>query len=401
MVPRVAPLRPGRLVGIDVARTVALLGMIATHVLDGRTASGDLTLVQSVAGGRASALFAVLAGVSIALISGGTEPVRGAERTRTVLGLAARAVLVAAIGLVLGGLETGLAIILAYYGVLFLLGLPFVALRALPLAVLAGVWLVVAPVVSHLVRPELPERVYESPDLGRLAEPGPLLADLLLSGFYPALPWLAYLLAGMAIGRTDLSGWRTPLRLAAAGAGLAVVATAVSRLFTASLEVRTVLVPYRVTTEEQVLRILADSQHGSTPTGGAWQWLLVVSPHSATPLDLAHTIGTSMAVIGVALVLVAVLPRWGRAGLAVVAGAGAMPLSLYTLHVVMRTPEVWPAEVEGSFGQHVLVVLGTGAVFALLGRRGPLEWVVGWPGRRLRRGRVRPLDATRSSGTCP
>ena len=90
---RIAPLREGHLVGIDVARTVALVGMIATHVLDGRTTTGELTTVQWLAGGRASALFAVLAGISIALMSGGAQPVRG--RTRTVLGLAARAVLVA------------------------------------------------------------------------------------------------------------------------------------------------------------------------------------------------------------------------------------------------------------------------------------------------------------------
>ncbi|HWJ08447.1 MAG TPA: heparan-alpha-glucosaminide N-acetyltransferase domain-containing protein [Nocardioides sp.] len=392
--PRVAPSLPRssqRLVGIDVARTVALVGMIATHVLEGRTASGELTTVQWLAGGRASALFAVLAGVSIALMSGGTHPVRGADRTRTVLGLAARAVLVALVGLALGGLGSGLAIILAYYGVLFLLGLPFLSLQAVPLAVLAGGWLVAAPVVSHLVRPGLPERVRESPDLARLADPGPLLSDLLLTGFYPALPWLAYLLAGMALGRADLSGWRTPLRLAATGLGVALLATAVSRLCTASLDVRTALLPHRVTTEDELLLILGGSQHGTTPTGGAWQWLLTVSPHSATPFDLAQTIGSAFVVIGVALALADVLPRRGRRVLAVLAGAGAMPLSLYVLHVVMRTPEVWPAERESSFGWHLAVVLGIGAVFALLGRRGPLEWLVGWPGRRLRRAAdVRP-----------
>ena len=383
---RVAPLREGRLVGIDVARTVALVGMIATHVLDGRTAAGELTTVQWLAGGRASALFAVLAGVSIALMSGGAHPVRGSERTRTVLGLAARAVLVALIGLALGGLDTSLAIILAYYGVLFLLGLPFIGLRAVPLAVLAGIWLVAAPVVSHLVRPSLPARDFASPDFSRLADPGPLLADLLLTGYYPALPWLAYLLAGMAIGRADLSGWRTPLRLAACGLGLAVLATAVSRLCTSSLAVRHALVPQRLTTEDELLQMLSGSQHGTTPTDGPWQWLLVVSPHSATPFDLAQTTGSALVVIGLALVLADLLPRWGRATLAVLAGAGAMPLSLYTLHVVMRTPGVWPAERESTFGWHLAVVLGVGAAFALLGRRGPLEWLVGWPGRRLRRG---------------
>lgn len=46
--------RAGRLVGVDVARCLALLGMVATHVLDERDADGSLTTAQWLAGGRAS-----------------------------------------------------------------------------------------------------------------------------------------------------------------------------------------------------------------------------------------------------------------------------------------------------------------------------------------------------------
>ena len=68
-----------RIVGIDIARCLALVGMIATHVLAARNPDGSLGFAEVVAGGRASALFAVLAGVSLALMSGGAEPVRGAD----------------------------------------------------------------------------------------------------------------------------------------------------------------------------------------------------------------------------------------------------------------------------------------------------------------------------------
>jgi uncharacterized membrane protein len=138
-----------------VARCLALLGMVATHVLDSHQADGDLALAQAVAGGRASALFAVLAGVTLALMTGGREPVRGRERLARSVGVAVRALVIAFIGLFLGDLQTGLAIILTYYGVLFLLGLPFVGLRAPALFGLAAVWLVAAPVVSQVLRPEL------------------------------------------------------------------------------------------------------------------------------------------------------------------------------------------------------------------------------------------------------
>jgi uncharacterized membrane protein len=178
----VAPRSRSRLIGLDVARCLALLGMIATHVLDERTTQGDLTFGQWLAGGRASALFAVLAGVSLALMT--REPLRGQALAWRTGGLAMRAVLIGALGLALGGLDSGLAIILTYYGVLFLLGLPFSQVRSAPvLAMMCAAWVVIAPVVSHLIRPALPERGVASPTFGQLAEPGRLFSELLFSGY--------------------------------------------------------------------------------------------------------------------------------------------------------------------------------------------------------------------------
>ena len=51
-----------RLVGLDVARCLALLGMVAAHVLDPRGPDGQLTWHAWLVDGRAAALFAVLAG---------------------------------------------------------------------------------------------------------------------------------------------------------------------------------------------------------------------------------------------------------------------------------------------------------------------------------------------------
>jgi hypothetical protein len=80
-----------------------------------------------------------------------------------------------------------------------------------------------------------------------------------------------------------------------------------------------------------------------------------------------------------------VLPTAGSRVLAVVFGAGTMTLSLYSLHVWMRAEGIRQPEEPGALAVHV-VVLGTiGAVFVLAGLRGPLEWLVGLPGRLLRR----------------
>ncbi|GAA4677744.1 heparan-alpha-glucosaminide N-acetyltransferase domain-containing protein [Nocardioides nanhaiensis] len=366
-----------RLVGLDVARCVALVGMIAVHTIDERTPSGELSWTHWVAGGRASALFAVLAGVALALVTdrpGGRSP-------RSLLAVLVRAAMVASLGLFLGGLDSGLAVILTYYGLLFVVGLPFVALGPRALLLLAGGWAVVAPVVSHVLRarPEVPPRSFEVPSFASLAEPLDLLADLTLTGYYPVLPWLAYLLLGMGIARLDLRDRAVAGRLVVGGLAAAVGAAVVSRVLVTAPSVREALVRDYPTGmgADEVIEQARGGLFGVTPSPGPWQWLLLDAPHSATPFDLVATGGSAALVIGLCLLLADALRGWALRGLAVLTGAGAMTLTLYSLHVLLRTPDLWPPD-DGpeAFRWHVLVVLWTGAVFAALSVRGPLEWLV-------------------------
>ena len=349
--------------------------MVAAHVLDERRPDGTLTRTAWLVDGRASALFAVLAGVSLVLLH------RRTSRT----GLAVRALLIALLGLALGELGSGLAIILTYYGLLFLMGLPFLGLRARTLFAWAATWAVVAPVVSHLVRPHLAPRSGPSPAFDQLEDPGHLLAELLLTGYYPCLTWLAYLLLGMAIGRCDLRSRTVQARLVVGGLVLAGPAFLVSRSFTEQPWVLRRLVPDAgrygdVSTADALVNAISGGMHGTTPAGGSWAWLLVVAPHSGTPFDLLQTGASAALVIGSCLWLVGWLgERSGRA-VAIAFGAGTMTLTLYSLHVVLRTERVWPAEEPASLGWHVLVLLAVGAAFVAARRRGPLEWLLGVAG---------------------
>lgn len=369
----VPPVRPGRVVGLDVARCLALLGMIATHTLVKQADDGGVTTVQAIAGGRSAALFAVLAGVSLALMSGRTDPPAGRAMRGIRAGLAVRAGLIALVGLVLGSLPTTIAVILAYYGVLFCLGLPFLRLPPRVLFPLAAAWAVVAPVVAHVVRPLLPERELASPDFDSLAEPARLLADLTFTGFYPAFTWLAYLLLGIALGRLDLRDVRLPRVLLVAGAAAAAVAVSVSELLLRLGDARAVLAattdPLRGPTDLDYA--LERGFYGGTPED-SWWWLAVHAPHTATPFDLVATGGTAVAVIGACLLVARLAPR----AFSLAFGAGAMTLTLYALHVFLRTPEFWPEDGPGTFALHVAVVLAVGAAYRLLDRSGPLERAV-------------------------
>jgi hypothetical protein len=352
-----------RLVGIDVARCLALLGMVSTHVLVPFTDEGGITWTQDLAGGRAAALFAVLAGVSLALLSGRRTPPTGRERWVAARALGVRALLIAAIGLTLGMLDSGLAVILAYYGVMFLLALPFLGLRAPALALLSAAWLVLVPVLSFQLRPELPAARGANAAWGQLADPVPMAWELLLTGYYPALPWLAYVFAGMAIGRSDLARRAVQAGLLVGGVALAVTATWVSDLLTAD----------RFSARE--LAQFGFGMYGTTPTDRT-DYLLLVAPHSTTPFDLAQTIGCAAAVIGGCLLLLSLLPPSGVRGLAVLFGAGTMTLSLYSLHVWMHTDDVWPPEEPWSMFWYVVILGGIGAGFAAARTRGPLEALV-------------------------
>lgn len=362
-----------RVVGVDVARCLALLGMMATHVLPGFDGA-RVPWPQQLAGGRASALFAVLAGVSLALVSGRERPPHGRVRVAASVRILVRALLIGALGLTLGLLPTHIAVILGYYAVLFLLGLPFLGWSSRVLAVAAAAWVVVLPVVSMVVRPHLPPRVGGSPTPGDLLDPGRLAADLLFTGYYPAAVWVAYLLAGLAVGRSSLRRPRTAATMAGLGAALVVGAALLSRALLARPGAQDALradFPYDVTDPAMQDAFLVHGFSGSTPTG-TWWWLAVDTPHSGTPLDLARTIGSALLVIGVCLLVT----RAGTRLWAAAFGAGAMTLSLYTLHVLVMAEGYWP-HLERDYTEQVILVLGTGAVFALLGLRGPLEWLVG------------------------
>lgn len=360
-----------RLVGVDVARCLALIGMMATHLLAGYD-DGGVPWPQQLAGGRAAALFAVLAGVSLTLMTGREQPLRGEERRAAAARLTVRALVIAVIGLALGGLDSGVAVILTYYGMLFVLGLPFLGLRARALAVVCLGWLVAVPVLSHVVRMWLPAPSYQVPNLASLVQPWQLLTELTFTGYYPTVPWLAYLLAGMVIGRLDLHRVRTAALLLVVGAGSALTAWGVSRLLTDVPAARSALrstyaAAYPIEGVE-LDWVLVHGLYGTTSTE-SWWWLAVVAPHSGTPLDLAQTIGSAAAVTGLCLLVSRLRPRL----FAVALGAGAMTLTLYTAHVIMLTLQVWPDDEPSNYATHVLVVSGVGALYALARRRGPLE----------------------------
>lgn len=371
------PTPTARLLGVDLARALALLGMVVAHTVDelDPTAPGGVDPWFQLVAGRSSALFAVLAGVSIALVTRDAPRSAGQALTAYRVQVATRALLIALVGLALGGLPSGVAVILTAYGLLFLLAVPVLHWHARGLALLAVGWGLLGPVLSVLLRPHLPDPSYEVPSVLSLADPVGLTIELLVTGDYPVLTWGTYLFAGLAVGRLDLRSTRVARALTVGGALLASAALGLSAAVTRAPAVREALVAEAEAADWAALdTMLRAGMFGTHPTEPAW-WLLVWSPHSGSIVSLAHTTGTALLVIGVCLLVGGALRgRWRRV-VEVAFGAGTMTLTLYAVHVlVLSTPDSWAT--AHSTTAHLLGVLALGALFVGARSRGPLEVLV-------------------------
>ena len=285
----------GRVVAVDLARGTALAGMMLAHL--GPVQVGDVAPINEiVSAGRAAPLFALLAGVSLTLVQ--RRDARGAGSVRATI---VRGLLLVLLGLSLGSLrDMPVLIILAVYGLLVMAALPLRGLSTRTLVALTAAWAVLAPVGLLALRIHHDPVLSEQPSWSDVQDPWRLISTILFWGGYPAAVWMAYVLAGLVIGRLDLTGRVTAARLAVGG-GVAVVAT----LTVAWLR-------------DRDWAALFD--HDTYPYDpAAWDDLWLVGPHTSMPLNVVGSIGSAALVIGLAGLVVrfregAQPPRTGQRG---------------------------------------------------------------------------------------
>jgi uncharacterized membrane protein len=323
-----------RIEGIDVARGIAVLGMVTAHV--GPDDHGPVPPggFAQLADGRPAALFVVLAGVGLGLLSGGQDPVQGTRLVQSRLRILVRGALLLALGQALLLLDVPIAIILTSYAVYFAIGVVALTWSRATLVTSAAAVALVGPVVVQWSQPRLPGLSGGSPET---------LADVVVGHYYPAAVWFAYVLVGLALARCDLRSTR--LRGAGALLGVALV-------------------------------VLGH--------GGSWLALHVLglpgelatsAPHSSTTFEVVGNTGVALLVIAASL---AAADRWPRT-LSPLAATGALALTAYTAHLLairlLGTTVVWQPTAGTWLGFLVVIVLGCWAWRLRLGR-GPLERVL-------------------------
>ena len=314
-----------RQLGLDVARAVAVLGMLFAHFatsgLEGAT--GWTTHVARFTDGRAMPLFVMLSGAGFVLLLR-----RSPRPYREVIG---RAAVLLLIGLVFE-YTTPIAVILQFYALFFVVAL---VVRRLPnrwLLVGAVAVVIIGAVTTLHLDDHLPvafDRVSETVTgwgaIPLLRQPHVLLSELFFTGVYAFFPNFAFVLIGMWIGRQELSS--RPLRTGLVVVGLAMAVVGYGSGW--STESR------RVTVDRAVVQTdpLPDEP-------SLWWELLDAHGHSEMPAWMVGSSGLAVAVIGGSLV---VGDRARRLVLPL-ARVGQLALSLYVFQVALyRWPmKHWP-----------------------------------------------------------
>lgn len=330
------PSQRPRLPGYDLARALALLGMVLVNYRNKLEADHGLGVLDAFADrleGKAAGLFVLLAGVGISL---GTRNVLDLPRVRAAL--IERAGILVAVGVLLAHLWD--ADILHFHGVYLLLVLPVLGARTGALWLLALVMVWTAMMLQH----ELDWSVQPSATTLTGA-----LRHLFFSGLYPVFPWVAFVLVGMAVGRLDLRQRGT--RRAVLVLALAVV-------------IATTLL-------DELARW--DRATGALGWGPRSGWLSSW-PRAPRPMFVVSSCALAIAII---CGCVSVGERWGtRRWVVALVATGQLALSLYVAHVLV----VLVAQAHGfSSGQPLVLVYAFGLAFYAAAVAFALWWRRRWP----------------------
>jgi peptidoglycan/LPS O-acetylase OafA/YrhL len=368
-----------RLRGVDAARAIAVLGMVMVHFGPNPRPDTLLGDLYGVSHGRASVLFALLAGVGVALLVDGRLRGQGKTRRPTFLArgrLIFRGALLLPLGLWLQQLDHGAYVILQYYAVYFLFAALVLTLPDRWLLV-GGVAVLVGGPLVYLWGTMLASAWYTG-DPASLDDPaGKIFRDLLLAGKYPLVTWAAPLLVGLWIGRRNLAAPALRWWLLLLGLAVAVAAALASDWLTMTLGG-----PFEGRRDPSFAVLLTDT------------------PHNQMPLWMLGSIGSACAVLGGMLLLADQLPRstWP------LVATGQLALTVYVGHLLLLDafPELLKRDtVPEAFltvGIFMLLAVAASTLWRAFLPRGPLEAAVAapwWIVERLVQPVVRRLTADR------
>lgn len=383
------------MVGIDFARFLAIVGMFCAHLLPPAGMPGHVAWLSTVVDGNASTLFAVVGGISVVLATRSSLERGYIAAARWAM--AVRGLLVILIGATLALAPGSIVVVLVYFGVAMLCSIPFLRVSPRWLLAFAGVLAAAGPILNAYLRQAL-EVIGEGGGVPwpQWGEPLVALRAVFVTGTYPVITWIVYVLVGMAVAklligaRRDAAESRFIAWTAGAGVLLAVFAVSAGTLVY-GLFGRAAMIASMPPEAAAAIDSLIGSPGFGAPLSPEWWALALQTPHTGTTLDILRGVGIALFVIASMLFLARVLPKAALRAFEPVRAAGAAPLTVYTVHVLaaaIASFAVLSGAVDASadipwwylgpaiLGIHILGAVAIGAILAGLKRRGPLEALV-------------------------
>lgn len=349
-----------RVVGYDIARALAVFGMVIVNfktVMHPNSHSEDGWLALfNILDGRASAIFVILAGVGISLLTNTAR--QSGHVTNLKLHqqrLHRRAVFLFVTGLLF--VEIWPADILHYYAI-------YIAIAVLMIRASSQTLLITALLISFTfpllfaVFDYSHSWNWETLVYADFWSPIGFIRNLFFNGFHPVLPWLAFLLLGMVLGRMPMEDARTR-----------------RTVFWSGLLMTTLI-------EAAALAIRFFAINNGYPDETA-KYLFSTNPMPPLPLYFLSAVGSSLMIISLCI---QVGKSWGnKLWLRPLIFTGRMALTLYVAHIVVGMG------VLEEFGllnkQSISFAVGGAVLFFLISivfasiwmprfKLGPLEWLM-------------------------
>ncbi|SCZ68719.1 Uncharacterized membrane protein YeiB [Epibacterium ulvae] len=275
-----------RLYGIDVARFLAFCGMVLVNfrlVAEMPEAQDLSSWLGAVLEGRAAGLFVILAGLGLAL--GTPAPSVVVRRGLVLIGFGSLNLLIFE------------ADILHYYGLFFLIALPFLGLSSRALILSCALILALSFTLQLTLNYDANWN-WETLTYSNFWTVQGLLRHSLFNGWHPVLPWICFLLFGLWLGRLPLARASVQVQLILWG----------------SLTTVLTLMPVRFATDPEII------------------FLLQTAPIPPVPFYVLSAMGSGAAVLGLALWIT---PRLPQAVINPMVHTGRQTLTLYITHILL------------------------------------------------------------------
>ena len=220
-----------RFEGLDVARSLAILGMMTVHFMlvmtDGVPPEKWSSFLLNLLDGRAAATFVILAGMGVTLMARRAQDPGGTTSQKAMAAiLRRRGLLLLAAGFL--NLTIWEGDILRIYGVSLLL-VPWLVWRSLRAVLLAALGFVLAFGVLFVAIDYSKNWDWSTMTYHGLWTASGLLRNLFYDGFRSVFPWTGLLLLGVCLGRADWSEAKVPRKAVLWGMALLVACAVISK----------------------------------------------------------------------------------------------------------------------------------------------------------------------------